>query len=105
MQTINGVPLYIFNPCTKLRSLSLQQVDCNSLTSDTQFPAQIASVNIDRSHDLPMIISWAKMGHNLRSLTFRSEYEAHYPLLTGLLHSYSDTLIELGLDYALFCKL
>jgi len=75
-------------------------VGCTS-TTDAQFPPQTVSIIIDRSSDLPKIISWMNMGHNLRSLSFGSESEDDFPLLTGLFHTYSDTLTELELKFGL----
>lgn len=101
MRWIEGVPLSIFNCCAKLERISFRQVDCTTSCSDpAQFPPQITTLNFDRTSKVPEILSWAQMGHNLRSLSFRSEREDHYLLLTKLFHSSSDTLIELELDFA-----
>jgi hypothetical protein len=104
MKHIGGFPLSIFNPCTRLKKLSLRQVECTPSLSDAQFPPQIDSLVLSRNEDLTTILSWMKdTGHDLRSLTFKLDFEADqrtgYGQLTGLLDSYSNSLIDLAVDF------
>jgi len=102
MRWIESFPLSIFDRCAKLQRISLQQVNCTSCTS-AQFPPQITSLDIDRTPCLPEILSWAEKGHKLRSLGLGSGRNNQYPLLAKLFHSYSDSLIELELDFGVAC--
>jgi hypothetical protein len=82
--------------------LTLREVDCTpSAESDARFPPQIVSFVLDRGSDsgLAAIISWVKTGQGLRSLSFRLATDVDYGLVTGLLHTYSDTLTELELNF------
>ena len=108
MERIGGFPLSIFNPCTRLKKLSLLQVKCTPTTSDAQFPPQIDSLMLSRSEDLATIVSWAKTGQDLRSLNFRLDYRVDqrvgYGQLIGLLDNYSDNLTKLQLDFQPLCR-
>ena len=106
LRCIGGVPLSIFNSCTRLKRLSL--VECITSTSDAQFPPQIDSLVLSRSEDLSTIVSWANTSHDLRSLNFgldhRADQRVGYGQLTWLLDSYSDSLIKLELDFRPLCR-
>jgi hypothetical protein len=67
MEHIGGFPLSIFNPCTRLKKLSL--LNCTPSTFDAQFPPQINSFVLSQIEGLE-IVSWATTRHDLRELKF-----------------------------------
>ena len=103
LKRIGGFSLSIFNPCTRLKKLSLLQVTSTPSTSDARFPPQIDSLVLSQNENLTKIVSWVKTGHGLRSLNFTLDYRTGQSVgfgeLTELLNFCSVDLIELELDF------